>query len=390
MDADLTPKPVGLYLHIPYCASLCGYCDFARTLTPEGGVPTSFDDALCLDLARYGETPPISLDSVYFGGGTPSLLPPERIHRLMALIHQLFSLSPECEVTLEANPETLSPETAEAWRSAGITRLSLGVQSLEEDELALLERRASPLQARRAVEIAAAANFTRLSVDVMVGIPGQTAYSLAHTLEAISAWPVDHLSAYLLDLHPNTPLYERFRRGEFSLPDEDASADLYHLLCDRAEAAGFPQYELSNFARPGGESRHNLKYWRRHDTIGVGPSAHGFFRGMSTANYRSMGQWREALRSGSTPFETASTLTPGEHLENRVIFGLRLTEGVEDSLLAAFLAAVGKDAGATLAPLFGHGYLARTDTGRLRLTRLGFLASNEVLAYLLPPGWRAE
>lgn len=387
--SDITPA-VGLYVHVPYCASLCGYCDFARVLAPGGEISPDFDEALLLEIESYREAPSIPLDTVYFGGGTPSLLPPGRLLRLLDQLREVFSLAPGAEVTLEANPETVSFKTAAAWRSAGINRLSVGVQSLDERELAMLDRRAGAAIAERAVRVAAESGFTRLSVDVMVGIPGQTEATLAATLDKVSTWPVDHLSAYLLDLHSGTRLHDRLLQGAISLPDEDQSADLYNLLCDHAQAAGFKQYELSNFARSGGESRHNLKYWRGMDTIGIGPAAHGCFRGARTANLRSTEAWGAALRAGSPPFELTSRITEEERLENGIIFGLRLAEGVQETLLHEFLAGCGKAPLSALEPLLAHGYMARTDSGRLRLTRTGFLASNEVLAYLLPEGWRAE
>lgn len=381
--------PVGLYLHIPFCSALCSYCDFYRTASP-AGVPAGFEERLLQEAMLYAESPPVALDTVYLGGGTPSLLEPERLARLLRGLGHTFFIEADAEVTLEANPETVTEERLRLWREAGVNRLSMGAQSLEAGELALLDRRASAQRVREAVGEAAAAGFARLSVDVMVGLPGQTPGSLARTLDEVASWPVDHVSAYLLDLHRGTALFDRVARGELSLPGEDASADLYETLCARLEAAGLRQYEVSNFARPGGASRHNLKYWRGHDTLGIGPSAHGCFRGLRTENPRSTARWEEALAEGRPPHERAAAVSEAERLENRLLFGLRLSEGVEEEAVREFLAGQGREAEAALGPLVAHGYAERSGDGRLRLTRRGFLVSNEVLGYLLPGGWRAR
>lgn len=383
------PAPVGLYLHVPFCASLCSYCDFYRTAAPSG-VPEGFEDRLLQEGRLYAESPPVAVDTVYFGGGTPSLLHPQRLARLLGGLRDIFSLEADAEVTLEANPETVEEEGLRLWRAAGVNRLSLGAQSLDAGELALLERRASAQRVRDAVRAAADAGYTRLAVDVMVGVPGQTPASLARTLDEVVTWPVDHVSAYLLDLHRGTALFDRVAHGECSLPDEEASAGLYETLCTHLEASGFRQYEVSNFARPGGQSRHNLKYWRGQDTLGLGPSAHGCFRGLRTENPRSTARWEEALAAGRPPHERTAPVSVEERLENRLLFGLRLTEGVEEEVVREFLEGQGRDASATLAPLLAHGYAERDGGDRLRLTRRGFLVSNEVLGYLLPSGWRAQ
>jgi oxygen-independent coproporphyrinogen-3 oxidase len=377
---------VGLYLHVPYCATLCSYCDFYRTESP-AGIPSDFDRYLIEEGERYREEPRIAVDSVFFGGGTPSLLSPRRLARLMGSLCDIFAPVSGAEVTLEANPETVDAAALEGWRAAGVNRLSLGAQSLNAEELALLCRRAPAEQVRRSVDLAAAAGYQRLSVDLMLGVPGQTPESLGRTLDEVVGWPVDHVSAYLLDLHRGTELFQRVLRQEATLPDEEASADLYDLLCDRLQAAGFRHYEISNFARPGGESRHNLKYWRGEEWIGLGPSAHSCFRGQRMENPRSIERWREALKCGAAPYERSAPVTARERLENKILFGLRLAEGVEETLLQAFLEEQGRDVSAVLDPLVAHGHARRTDEGRLRLTRQGFLVSNEILTFLLPGGW---
>lgn len=376
-------KGLGIYVHVPFCAALCSYCDFYRACAPDG-VPPEFDSLLMEEATRYREEPLLVADTLYFGGGTPSLLGPSRLAPMVESLRSTFAFAPGAEVTLEANPETVDIAALEGWRAAGVNRLSLGSQSLDADELSLLGRRADAPSVRRAVELAHRAGFERLSVDLMIGVPGQSTASLGRTLDEVATWPVDHVSAYLLDLHRGTPLFDRVLRGEVALPGDEASADLYDLLCDRMEACGLRQYEVSNFARPGGESRHNLKYWRGEEWVGLGPSAHGSLRGQRIENPRSSEMWAEALRRGDLPHERTTIVSEAERLENRVIFGLRLAEGIEEEALVSFLEAQGRESQGVLEPLVAHGYARHLDDGRFRLTRQGFLVSNEVLTFLLP------
>ncbi|MCI4398288.1 MAG: radical SAM family heme chaperone HemW, partial [Acidobacteria bacterium] len=287
-------EAVGLYIHVPFCASLCSYCDFCRVAL-DGAVPEWFATYILKEGDIYREPCPVELDSIYFGGGTPSLLALSEMARLCEGLRGIFHWMPDAEVTLEANPETVTAESLAAWRGAGVTRLSIGAQSFDETELRALGRRATPEDVRRAVRLAAQAGFSRLSLDLMLGIPGQTVASLSRTLDEAEAMPLDHLSAYMLDLHEKTGLYARVLSGQVSVPGEDDVAELYDRLCERLETAGFAHYEVSNFARPKGECRHNLRYWRQGDYIGIGPSAHGCFRGVRTKNPGSIEEWRASL-----------------------------------------------------------------------------------------------
>lgn len=381
-DSIFVNRPIGLYIHVPFCTTLCSYCDFYRTAS-ESGVPEGFEMLLAREADRYREDPPIELDSIYLGGGTPSLLEEDSLERLFEALREIFHWNAGAEVTLEANPETLSPERVRRWRRAGVTRLSIGVQSLNDAELAALGRRATAGQAEAAVFCAAAEGYERLSADLMLGIPGQTLQSFRGSLQRILSWPLDHLSAYMLDLHRGTALYQAVLRGEAELPGEDATSDMYEFMCGAAETHGFEQYEVSNFARPGGRSRHNLRYWRREDCIGIGPSAHGQLRGLRTENPRSTREWSEKLSKGLAPHERTIRVSARERLENRLIFGIRLSDGVEWGLVETLAGREGRDAERLVAPLLENGY-ALLEEGRLRLTSRGFLLSNEILTYLLP------
>ncbi len=381
-------ETAGLYVHVPFCGSLCSYCDFFRVAN-DGAAPGWFVTYIIKEGKLYREPEPITLASVYFGGGTPSLIAPPDFARLSEGLREIFAWPCGIEATLEANPETVTREALAAWRSAGITRLSIGAQSLQGEELSLLGRRAAPSDVRRAVLLASEAGFDRLSLDLMLAIPGQSPGSLARTLDEVAAMPLDHVSAYMLDLHEGTPLYARVVAGGASLPDEDEVADLYEQLCGRLEASGFLHYEVSNFAKPNGECRHNLRYWRGGDYIGLGPSAHGCFRGERTNNPRSIGEWRAALDRDEPPYEITAKVTERERFENSVIFGLRLAEGIKEETLASFLEAQGRGPEQIIGQLLRHGYAARRGDGRIRLTRLGFLSSNSVIEYLLPKDYRA-
>ncbi len=387
-SGDSLKEAAGLYVHVPFCASLCSYCDFFRVAN-DGPVPDWYVTYILKEAELYRETKPITVSSVYFGGGTPSLIAPPDFEKLCAGLRERFDWVPDAEVTLEANPETVTPAALSAWRGAGITRLSIGAQSLRDEELALLGRRARAAEARRAVLLASEAGYQRLSLDLMLGIPGQSLGSLARTLDEVISMPLDHVSAYMLDLHPKTPLYAKVLAGDAVLPNEDEVSDLYEHLCDRLEAAGFVHYEVSNFARPKGECRHNLRYWRGGDYIGLGPSAHGCFRGGRTRDPRSIDEWRAALDRGEPPHEMTSKVSGEERRENAVIFGLRMAEGIEERALQDFIMAQGRDPSSVLGPLIRHGYARSKEGGRLRLTRLGFLSSSAIIEYLLPEDFRA-
>jgi len=385
LPLPLDPTAVGVYLHVPFCASLCGYCDFYR-IESQAGVPEGFEDLLLAEARLYAQEDPLRADTVFFGGGTPSLLAPERLARLLGGLGEVFRWAPGAEVTLEANPETVTSEKLAGWKAAGVTRLSVGVQSLSPGVLSSLERRATAEVSLRALQLAGEAGFEHLSADCMSAVPGQTPADLRDTLETLVALKVDHLSVYSLDLHRKTRLWASVMRGEKTLPDDEEAADLYLWIHDHLVRAGFEHYEVSNFARPGGRCLHNLKYWQGGQTIGLGPSAWSRFRGKLYGNPRNLETWSDAVKKGRPAVDRSEDLTPGRELEDRVIFGLRVKEGIAVAHVRGLLEQDGRDPEKSLRPLFEHGY-AELDGDRLRLTALGFLVSNEVLTYLLPGKW---
>lgn len=387
MKRHFDQQAVGLYIHVPFCASICGYCDFFRLKT-DRGVPEGFEDLLLKEAALYSRDAP-SVDTVFFGGGTPSLFSPRRFARLMEGLHELFYIREDAEVTLEANPETVVREALDAWFASGVNRLSIGAQSFDRAVLRSLERRAGPETARAAVTLAAEAGFAHLSVDLMTGVPGQGRSSLVADLRALAGMPLDHVSVYSLDLHPKTHLHAEVLKGEKSLPSDEEAADLSELVHERLLVAGFEHYEVSNFARAGGRCRHNLRYWQGGETIGLGPSAWSRYKGRLTGNPRNLETWRQAVEKGEAPFETVELLLERRRLQDELIFGLRVSDGVAFDDVAELLAEDGRDPMALVETLSFHGY-ARLEDGRLCLTTLGFLVSNDVINYLLPEGWERE
>lgn len=263
----------GLYLHIPYCRAKCRYCDF-YSRGGMGEVPEEYIDALLVALRGFkeGSAPAPRPDTVYFGGGTPGLLTPAQVKRILQAADPL----PGAEVTLEANPETLTPALLAGWREAGVDRLSLGVQTARDESLARLGRRHTAADSRAALAMARAAGFENISGDIMLALPGYTRAEFDETLALLAEGGARHISAYLLKIEPGTAFAARPPAG---LPDEDAAADFYLYAAERLEQAGYAQYEISNFSAPGFEGRHNLIYWNCEDYLGLGPAAHSCMGG---------------------------------------------------------------------------------------------------------------
>ncbi|MGC8763595.1 MAG: radical SAM family heme chaperone HemW [Acidobacteriota bacterium] len=373
---------MGLYVHVPFCTSFCAYCDFYR-LQAGRGIPQSFDDLLLAEASLHALQRSIRADTLYLGGGTPSLLPPRRLARLLSALARTFGLPSGAEATLEANPETVTEERVVLWLEAGVNRLSVGVQSFRPELLRRLGRRATASQAARALKTAAAGGFRRLSADLLVGVPGQTLKDLQEDLKRASEAPLDHLSLYALDLHPGTPLHGEVAAGRLRLPTEERTARLWERAHEALSAAGWRHYEISNFARGEGECRHNLKYWRGEEYLGLGPSAWSRMGGVLAGNPRSLERWAREIEAGRIPWETRETLSSRRVREDRLIFGLRLAEGVPLAEVEALFEGRRQVVEELLQRLEGRGLLHRRG-GVLALTPRGFLLSSAILAALLP------
>ena len=285
---------LGLYLHIPFCSAICNYCNFNRGLF-DAGLKERYVRALEAEIRRAGRGE--QADTIFFGGGTPSLLEPEEIGRLTAACRERFDLDPDAEITLETNPETSSAERMERFRAAGVNRVSFGVQSFREDELKRLGRIHTADRARAAVAEARTAGITNVSLDLMMWLPQQSRADWQFNVESLIEVDPEHASLYLLELYPNAPLKEDMARAGWSQAPDDDAAEMYLWSLDRLDGAGYRQYEISNVARPGRESRHNLKYWRDGEWLGFGCGAH---------STRSAVRWKNARTRSSSLSRSAA------------------------------------------------------------------------------------
>jgi oxygen-independent coproporphyrinogen-3 oxidase len=369
-------SPLGLYLHIPFCSSICNYCNFNRGLF-DAAIKDRYLQALTAEIAGSGRGEPA--DTVFFGGGTPSLLEPGEVGRLIEACRRAFALAPDAEITLETNPETVTVERLERFRAAGVNRLSLGVQSFREVELRRLGRVHSADRARSAVDEARRAGFDNVSLDLMMWLPQQSREDWRESLAQLIALSPEHASLYLLELYPNAPLKDEMARSGWSLaPDEDAAA-MYLEAMACLDEAGYHQYEISNVARESKESRHNLKYWSDGEWLGFGCGAHSTRDGVRWKNVSATTEYVDRVTSGAGLVVERRPLDPAQRLEEALFTGLRLAAGVD-------IAAVGRRYGTDVWERFGERLqpyvdadLLRWDGPRLRLTRDGMLVANEIM-----------
>lgn len=332
--------PFGIYLHVPFCSTRCGYCDFNTYTAGELGSATSpvdWERAAALEIERAAEalsrsgTPP-EVDTVFVGGGTPSLVGADVLVAMLARIEATFGLAPGAEVTTESNPESTSPEFFARLREGGYTRISLGMQSTAPHVLKILDRTHTPGRPQKAVAEALGAGFEHVNLDVIYGTPGETDDDLARTLEAVVEAGVDHVSAYSLIVEDGTALARRIRRGELPGTVEDVLADRYEQVADRLSSAGFHWYEVSNFATDeSGYCRHNLGYWRGGDWWGVGPGAHSHIAGARWWNLKHPARYAAACDAGELPVDGGEKLDDDDRHLELIMTGLRLAEGLGDS-----------------------------------------------------------
>jgi putative oxygen-independent coproporphyrinogen III oxidase len=382
----LDPRPFGIYVHWPFCRSKCPYCDFNSHVRDAIDEP-AWADALVASLDReaalIGE--PRRVDSIFFGGGTPSLMHPQTVAAVLDRIARHWTIAPDAEITLEANPTSVEGEKFRGFRAAGINRLSLGVQSFDEAALQFLGRRHSADEARAAIDLASS-SFQRFSFDLIYARPGQTVAQWEAELATALALAADHLSLYQLTIEPGTAFHTAHARGDFAIPQDALAADLYEATQDLLEARGMPAYEISNHARQGAESRHNLLYWRYGDYVGVGPGAHGRLtlagRKIATRQKKAPESWLADLVGGGDGMEERLDITQDERLTELVMMGLRLAEGIPRARFS-------RECGAPPEELIDRSALARLDgfvvldAAGLRATKDGRQRLNSVLATLL-------
>ncbi|PWR16004.1 coproporphyrinogen III oxidase [Micromonospora sicca] len=377
----------GVYVHVPFCASRCGYCDFNTYTAAElggGASRESYADTVLAELALagrvFGDTPPRRVDTVFVGGGTPTLLPADDLARILAGIDRTWGLAADAEVTTEANPESVTPESLKTLRAAGYTRISLGMQSAAPGVLAILDRKHSAGRATTAALEARDAGFDHVNLDLIYGTPGERAEDFAASLEQVVAAGVDHVSAYALIVEDGTRLAARMRRGELPYPSDDVAADRYLAAEAALDAAGFSWYEVSNWTRSAAaRCRHNLLYWTGADWWGLGPGAHSHVGGVRWWNVKHPTTYAERLAAGGSPGLAREVLTPDEaHMED-VMLRLRLASGLPLDVL--------DDAGRAGAErALAGGLLAAPEyaAGRAVLTLRGRLLADAVVRDLLP------
>jgi oxygen-independent coproporphyrinogen-3 oxidase len=331
----LATTPFGLYVHVPFCATRCGYCDFNTYTSDElgpGANRAEYAGTAIAELRRAARTlgPGLpAVRTVFVGGGTPTLLPAGDLAAVLAEIHRLFPVADDVEVTTEANPETVTPAYLDRLRAAGYTRVSLGMQSAAEHVLAVLDRRHTPGRAVEAAREAAAAGFAHVNLDLIYGTPGETDGDWAASLDAVLAAPVDHVSAYALIVEEGTRLARRIARGELPMPDDDVLADRYEQADRTLRQAGFDWYEVSNWARGvAARCRHNELYWANANWWGVGPGAHSHVGGLRWWNVKHPAAYADRLARGESPAQDAELLDPQDRALEAVMLGLRLRDGL--------------------------------------------------------------
>jgi oxygen-independent coproporphyrinogen-3 oxidase len=374
----------GIYVHWPFCAAKCPYCDFNSHVRHQPVDQDRFAAAFERELSHFADlTGKRTVQSVFLGGGTPSLMAPATVERILGAISDRWQMSDSLEVSIEANPSSVEAERFRGYRAAGVNRVSLGVQSLIDTDLKLLGRLHDAKTARTAIEIARE-TFPRLSFDLIYARPGQTLADWEAELGAALALAADHLSLYQLTIEEGTPFHTLYHAGKLKMPDQDLGAEFYELTQDVTAAAGLPAYEVSNHARPGAECRHNQVYWRYGDYVGVGPGAHGRLTvgasRLATSTERHPETWLETVeRYGHALVENAG-LSEEEQGDEFLLMGLRLTEGIDLTRYERF-------AQRSLDPkrlkaLLEHGMVEEVGENRIRATRDGFFVLDAVVADL--------
>jgi oxygen-independent coproporphyrinogen-3 oxidase len=378
-----------LYVHVPFCSSICNYCNFNRGLFDES-LKSRFVEALLREIregvrgeGRAAIAPgplPLAPDTLYFGGGTPSLLAPPEIASIVDESRRSLGLTADAEITLEANPETVTAGTLEQFRSAGVNRLSFGVQSFLDEELKRLGRLHSSGRAVQAVESARAAGFDNVSIDLMMWLPGQDVAQWLASVDAAINVNADHLSLYILEVYPHLPLKQDIDRHGWTQQSDDGAAEMYESALARLDAAGYEQYEISNVCRAGRHSRHNVKYWTDGAWLGFGPGAHSTWGGARWRNIASTEEYTNKIGAGEAAIVDRRALSGDEQLGDALFTGLRLSCGVDTNLLSArYGVDVWGRFGERLSPFLDAGILLRQE-GRLKLTRPGMLLANEVMS----------
>ena len=381
--ASSSKKRVGIYVHVPFCLSKCHYCDFCSVQHTDEETREQYTEQVCREIGHFssliGDKGDIPVaDSVYFGGGTPTLLSAKQIARILGTVNTCFGIDGDAEITVETNPKTADAEKLGELRSVGVNRLSIGMQSIHDSELRALGRIHSSADFLKTYEDARRVGFDNLSVDLMYGIPNQTKESFAMSVKSLAMLKPEHISSYCLTVEEGTNFHRR--RDSLALPDEDTVSDMYGEMGEILSRFGYEKYEISNFSKKGRESRHNLKYWRCEDYLGFGVAAHSYFEGVRFAHSRDL----DAYLNGQSIIIEVERIGAEEAMNEFVLLGMRLSRGVD---LAEFSARFGRDfcecfpAFAKYSPEF-----VQLDGERCRFTDKGMFVSSYILSEALSFG----
>jgi len=364
-------ETIGLYIHIPFCVRKCQYCDFCSYEGKLQHADAYVDAVLAEAKLRADEAQGRAVDTVFFGGGTPSLLTGEQMERLLGGLKEPFRFAQDAEISMEANPGTVTGEKLRAYRKAGINRLSIGVQATQDHLLETLGRIHRFRDAQRALEEARDAGFSRISLDLMTGLPGQRKGDLADSLRWVIAQQVEHISLYSLIIEEGTPFFELHERGELLLPDEETERQIFEEACELLRKAGYERYEISNFAKPGRACRHNIRYWKREDYLGLGVAAVSQFADQRIKNGEDLESYLHNLEAGMLPEQEIERVCAEDLCFETVMLALRMAQGLE---YAAFETEFGPAAAALARELAARWEIqgfASPDPARLRLTPAG-------------------
>ncbi|MDR1273375.1 MAG: radical SAM family heme chaperone HemW [Odoribacteraceae bacterium] len=372
-------RSMGIYVHVPFCRGKCFYCGFYSVASLAG--KEEYLDAVGREIrARAGYLPGREVETLYFGGGTPSVLTPGELEGIVNLLEREYAFRPSAERTIEVNPEDINRESVAAWRSLGFNRLSVGVQSFSDDRLCAIHRRHSAREAIDGIRLAAAGGFDNIGIDLIVGLPGQSGEEVRRDIETLIGLPACHVSLYLLSIEPGTVFEARTRRGELLLPGDEEQADRFTEASETLKRAGFEHYEISNFARPGYHSRHNTAYWQGQPYIGLGPGAHSHDGLSRQWNLAHLKRYAAAVREGGAYFER-EVLSPVDRYNEYVMTSLRTMQGAEIRSLQGEHAPYFEQTRAVWERFLAAGLLVRVGD-RVRATEAAWLVSDAIFADL--------
>lgn len=375
-------KPLGIYVHVPFCRSKCQYCDFYSLTTKDDRLLDGYLDAVCAHIRESGELcPGYEVDTIYFGGGTPSYFGADGIAAILSAIRKSFDVAYAAEITFEANPDSVTPKLLRRLRGEGFNRVSLGIQCDDDKILEKIGRPHNYAQAVNAVKMIRRAGFRNLSVDLIYGLPDQTLESWQETLDNVLSLKPEHISCYGLKLEEGTPLY-KYRQYNV-LPDDDAQADMYLAAVDILRGKGMRQYEISNFCRRGMESRHNLKYWMGQEYLGFGPDASSDFAGKRFRMLRDLRGYIQGVLTGGTVIEELQEVPPRERAGEYLMTRLRTTQGIEQGEYEKLFLLPFQPLEEALEQCRKRGHALKMEGGRWHFTPEGFLVSNAIISDLL-------